>query len=173
MLARWRETKRRRDVAVALFASVMDAARDPVLYVSHGASDTTDGRFEMLCAHLTILTTRLRRLPEDGEEMARAVNEAFVIAMDDTMRQVGIGDLSVPRKVKKTAAALYDRHRDYAGALAADPATALDAWRGALVAVKGQNGLTSIDPDGLAGHLARYADRLAAVSDTDLASGRI
>jgi hypothetical protein len=61
---------------------------------------------------------------------------------------VGIGDLSVPRRVKKAAGALYDRHAVYAPALAAEGEAAEPAWRAAFEMLRTQSGLeqVSIDP---------------------------
>lgn len=148
MLARWREKRRLRDEAKGLYLEALEASRDPAFYTEHGVADTVDGRFEMLCLHVILLTHQLQQR-EGGEALARAVNEAFVEAMDDTLREVGIGDLSVPRRVKKAAGALYDRHAVYAPALAAEGEAAEVAWRAAFEGLRGQAGLEGVHVGGM------------------------
>jgi cytochrome b pre-mRNA-processing protein 3 len=147
MLARWRERRQLKETAHTHFLEALEASRDPHLYAACGVADTVDGRFEMLCLHVILRTHALQRRA-GGADLARAVNEAFVTAMDDMMREVGIGDLSVPRRVKKAAGALYDRHAVYAPALAAEGEAAEPAWRAAFEMLRTQSGLeqVSIDP---------------------------
>jgi cytochrome b pre-mRNA-processing protein 3 len=153
MLARWREKRRLKELGERLYLQALEASRDPVLYETHGVADTVDGRFEMLCLHAIILAHQVGQ-GEGGEDAARALNEAFVVAMDDTLREVGIGDLSVPRRVKKAAGALYDRHAIYAHALAAPAEGAEAAWIVAFQSLATQSGLTGIVPASLGRHVA-------------------
>ena len=97
----------------------MTAAREPVFYAAWGVPDTVQGRFEMIALHLVLV---LRRLAAEGERASawrRALTEAFVVDLDDGMREMTFGDLAVPREVKRAAAALFDRHRAYLAALGA------------------------------------------------------
>lgn len=167
--------RKRQDLArraEALHAAVVDRARAPHLYVDGRVPDTVDGRFEMVVLHLVLAGERLKRIGAEGEALSRALNEAFVVAMDDTMRAIGVGDLSVPGKVKKAAAALYDRHTVYAPLVASRAAP--DAWQSAFTTT-----LAAADPTRAAdlAHLAAHAvterDRLAAQPDTDLLAGRL
>lgn len=93
----------------ALYDSIVAAARQARLYADWGVPDTPAGRIEMVAVHTAIVTHALIALGAAGEERARALNERFVTDMDDNMREIGVGDLTVPRKVKKAAAAVYDR----------------------------------------------------------------
>src|SRR5690606_13946368 len=96
-----------------LYGAVVAQARLPVHFTLHGACDTPEGRYEMIVLHLALLSDRLVGLGSAGRSLAQRVNEAFVTDMDDAMREMGVGDLSVPRKVKKAAAGLYDRFEAY------------------------------------------------------------
>ena len=102
--------------ATELYGSIVTQARLPVFYRELGVPDTTSGRYEMLVLHISCVLNALRLSQDPGGRMARALIEAFVADMDDTMRELGIGDMSVPKKVKKTAAGLRERTIAYRGA---------------------------------------------------------
>ncbi|MGL4398183.1 MAG: ubiquinol-cytochrome C chaperone family protein, partial [Hyphomicrobium sp.] len=87
--------------------------------------DTPEGRFEILVLALFLFLERLKVTRPDGSALARDVIEAFVIDMDDCMREMGVGDLTVPKKVKRAAAAFYERSGAYRDALASADAGAL------------------------------------------------
>ena len=76
-----------------------------------------DGRLEMIILHVALVLDRLAAEGEAGHELARALNEAYVADVDDALRQIGIGDMGVPRRVKQAAAALYERQLAYRKAI--------------------------------------------------------
>jgi cytochrome b pre-mRNA-processing protein 3 len=96
------------------------AARTPSYYLDFGVPDTPEGRFEMIALHLFLRIERAKGVSPNGEDLARAAIEAFVTDMDDCMREMGVGDLTVPKKVKRAAAAFYARAKDYRQALRSD-----------------------------------------------------
>jgi cytochrome b pre-mRNA-processing protein 3 len=100
-------------------------ARNPASYRDLGVPDTPEARLEMLLLYLAPVLLRLRLEGAVTERLARALIKAFVSDMDARLREMGIGDLSVPRHVKKAVAALYDRIRDYRRALAGGARPAL------------------------------------------------
>lgn len=108
MLTWWRGRSKTGRTATNLYGSIVAAARREPFYVAYGVSDTPDGRFALLVAHMFLVMERLRGEDVDGQELSRALVETFVTDMDDSMREMGVGDLSVPKKVKKAAGALYD-----------------------------------------------------------------
>ncbi|MEO1794192.1 MAG: ubiquinol-cytochrome C chaperone family protein [Pseudomonadota bacterium] len=99
--------------ATELYGSVVAQARAPEFYRDLMVPDTKEGRFEMIVLHLSLLIDRIRSEAGSADPFAKALTSVFVTDMDDNMREIGIGDLSVPRKVKKTAGALYDRTLQY------------------------------------------------------------
>jgi cytochrome b pre-mRNA-processing protein 3 len=117
-MASWR-TGRRRDrlAASKLYGAIVSAAREPAHYQAMGAPDTIEGRFGVLVLHVAAVIDRLARLGIEGERLAQHVTEAFVTDIDDNLREIGVGDLSVPRKVRKAAAALLERGQAYRQAL--------------------------------------------------------
>lgn len=74
----------------------------------------------MIVLHVFLLADRLNRTSAEGARLALYVSEAFVGDMDDSMREMGVGDLTVPKKVKKAAAGLMERATAYRAALGGD-----------------------------------------------------
>jgi len=137
-------------------------------YADLGVPDTPVGRFEMVALHLFLALEGLRKAGAP-EALSRMLVEAFVIDMDDSLRELGTGDLSVPKKVKRAAAAFYERNMAYRGALDAADA---DLLAGALTEY-----VYAGAPVVEAGELARYVRRAgAALARADaadvLAAGR-
>jgi cytochrome b pre-mRNA-processing protein 3 len=108
--------RRRSDGRVeALYGQAVAAARAPVFYERYGVADTVEGRLELLMLHVGLLSLRLSA--EDADpDLGRALTEHFFTDMDRSMREMGIGDLSVPKKIKKVAAAFFGRLQAYAEA---------------------------------------------------------
>lgn len=111
--------------AKELYGAVVAMARHPQFYRDYGIPDTLNGRYEMIVLTLFQLLERLRVEGADAEELSRLTLEAFFTDMDDSMREIGVGDLSVSKKVKKAAAGFYERARAYRAALDQDDSAAL------------------------------------------------
>ena len=130
----------------------------------------------MLALHVALVMRRLGRISPGGTELSRALAETFITDMDDNMREIGIGDLAVPKKIKRAAAALYDRHRDYGAAMAAG---ADETGLSMVVATAFAGGSSTVDaaPGLDKGALAHYMQRLdgalAVTSDTDCLAGKL
>lgn len=112
----WPQSARRK--AVDLYGMVVTAARQPAFYGPGRVPDTPEGRFELIALHLFLLAERLTDTKPEGEELTRHLIEAFVTDMDDCMREMGVGDLTVPKRVKRAAAVFYERSGAYRDALA-------------------------------------------------------
>lgn len=104
-----------------LYGRVVAAARNPWFYGDERVADTPEGRFELIAMHLFLAAERVKTLPPDGEATAQQMIEAFVTDMDDCMREMGVGDLTVPKRVKRAAATFYERAGAYRAGLAATP----------------------------------------------------
>ncbi len=134
-----------------LYTAAVAAARAPYLYAKLGVPDTLDGRFDLVGLFVFTLIDRLRLAPEPGPALAQAVFDAMFSDMDVTLREMGVGDLSVGKKVKAMWEAFNGRVRAYAAAVAAgdglslELAIARNVWRGAD------------PPEGAAAALARMA----------------
>ena len=116
-----------------LYGAVVAQARRPLFYGAFGVADTMEGRYELLALHLVLLIERLGQPDVASDRLGRQTLEVFVTDMDDSMREMGVGDASVPRKVKKAAGGVYERAGLYRAALAAPADTALEAMLSAHV----------------------------------------
>ena len=149
-----------RRTAAELYGRLVAHSRAPAIYADLNVPDTPEGRFEVLMLHVVLM---LRRLSRDGavaEPLSRAVSEAFVTDMDDCLREMGVGDLTVAKKVKLAAAALYDRSRDYGAALASNDADGLA--RLLRRHVWAESGTPDAGVDTAARRLAAYAAKIEA-----------
>jgi cytochrome b pre-mRNA-processing protein 3 len=91
-----------------------------------GAPDTPEGRFELYTLHVALLVRRLSGEDPEIAETRQGVFDAFVRNLDDGLREMGVGDLSVGKKMRKLGAAVYGRLRSYSAALTgAHPAAEL------------------------------------------------
>lgn len=132
----WRRSRHER-VGFLLYGAAVAAARQPYFYTVLGVPDTLDGRFDLLSLFAFLLIERLRPEPEPGPALAQAVFDAMFGDMDVNLREMGVGDLSIGKKVKAMWNAFHGRAIAYAAALASGDAAALEAaiarnvWRGA------------------------------------------
>lgn len=106
-----RGARRRRAAVESVYAALLAEARDPCLYREGAVPDTFDGRFEMMIWHLAPITLRLR----DGGAAARAFSQDlfdhFLKDMDRSMREAGVGDIAVPKRLKKMVRVWFGRVR--------------------------------------------------------------
>jgi cytochrome b pre-mRNA-processing protein 3 len=154
----------------ALYGAAVAAARQPMFFDALGVPDTLDGRFDLVSLHAGLLVCRLSRDPDPrGRALAQAVFDAMFADMDINLREMGVGDLSVGKRVKRMWEAFHGRAQAYDSALRAADMPALEAalarnvWRGA-------------PPAGAAARLAAAvaaADAaLAAIPFAELLAGR-
>jgi cytochrome b pre-mRNA-processing protein 3 len=101
--------RRDRDTARPLYEAVVRMAREPAWYCEGGVPDTIDGRFDMLSTVLALVLIRLDAAGEAARGRAVLVTEAFVDDMDGTLRELGIGDVVVGKRVGKMMGALGGR----------------------------------------------------------------
>ena len=95
------------------FARVVAQARQPVFFTGFGVPDTLDGRFELLCLHAFLYLHRLKRERPQSEALAQAFFDRMCADLDRSLREIGVGDLSVGRHVKRMAQGFYGRVRAY------------------------------------------------------------
>ena len=93
-------------------------ARDPAFYAQASAPDTVEGRFELYMMHVILLAMRLRGQGAQAAETSQVMFDAFLRGLDDAMREMGVGDLSVGKKMRKLGEAFYGRAKAYAAAVA-------------------------------------------------------
>jgi cytochrome b pre-mRNA-processing protein 3 len=160
-----------RQVARSLYGSSVTAARARVFYAQWGVPDTLQGRFEMIVLHVALVLRRLGAEGGTGQRLGVALTEAFVVDLDDGMRELTFGDLAVPREIKRAAAALFDRHQAYLAALAAQSDMSLADVLEAQLAYIVPGG--RLDGPKLSDYVKRCADALDAQPAAEILAGRI
>jgi cytochrome b pre-mRNA-processing protein 3 len=121
MTARWFRKDQTQSQAETLFEALNEAARAPALYAAAGAPDTIEGRFEVLALHVFLAMRRLKRDAPASDRLSGALQEVFFRRLDDALREIGIGDLSIGRKIRGLAEAFYGRAIAYDKALNEGP----------------------------------------------------
>lgn len=87
-----------------LYGAIVARARLPVFYQAFGVPDTLEGRFVVLSLHLFAVLHRLKDSGPQAAATAQALADHFTADMETVLRELGIGDLSIPKKVRKLTA---------------------------------------------------------------------
>jgi len=138
----------------AIYGMIVAQAREPIFYRDLGVPDTVNGRFDLLLLHLWLLLRRLRTV-QGATELSQALFDRFCEDMDDNLREMGIGDQVVPKRMRAFGEAFYGRAQAYD--------QAVDSGGEALAAAICKNVLNGTGMD--------HARRLAAyarATETDL-----
>lgn len=161
--SRWRFGRNRQHIDHAM-AMIINQARQPVLYTSGQVADTVPGRLESILLHLCLYVHALRGQDVARRFIAELYRRMFRDHLDPAMRELAIGDLSVPKQMRKIAEGIHGRGIAYAEALS-------QGDNGALLVVLARN-FNLDSPEWLAGYVRSQARHLAAVAPQDLMSGQ-
>jgi cytochrome b pre-mRNA-processing protein 3 len=104
------------DPSEALYAAIVAAARQEKFYAVWGVPDSMDGRFDMQVLHMYLVLERLGESGVEAEALRQTLTDRFFAAMDAALREVGVGDLAVGKKVRKMAEAFFGRIKAYSAA---------------------------------------------------------
>src|SRR5262245_39508148 len=137
----------------AVYGAIVAAARHPLLYAEWGVPDTLDGRYDMIVLHAVLVLDRLSDEGEAARNFAQGLTDEVFADMDRSLREMGVGDLSVGKKVRRMAEVFYGRARVYTGALRAEN-------EGELAEALYRNVFAGAGEKGGSGLLAAYALRL-------------
>lgn len=151
----------------SLYGVIVAQARMPDFYEEFGVADSVEGRFELIVLHLAVVTRRLARESE-GAALASALVDRFGRDMDDNLREMGVGDLTVPKKMKRMFEALYGRTRIYQSALDETGSDGLEAALRRNV-FGGHAGAVAA----LAVYVRRAARELDAAAGGQISAGRL
>lgn len=113
----FRQKRNNRAIVERQYAVLTSAARTPAFYLDMNAPDTVMGRFEMLTIMLILYFRRTARSKRSGQEIAQNIIDAFFEDVDHSIRELGVGDPGVPKRMKKLAGMYYGRLESYAAAL--------------------------------------------------------
>ena len=142
----------------ALYAAAVGQSRRTELYDELRVPDTVEGRFEAYTLHVVLLLDRLKGEGPQAAETAQSLFDTYVKALDDALREMGVGDLSVGKKMRKLGEAFFGRVKSYHTAFAALPEA------GALRELLARTVYAGVDAppvEALAGYVTALRDHLA------------
>ncbi len=149
----------------AIYGMIVAQAREPAFYAGMNVPDTVDGRFDTVLLHLWMVLRHLRK-GENGDSLSQELFDRFCEDMDANLREMGVGDLTVPKRMQAFGEAFYGRTAAYDLALA--------GGEGDLAQAIDRNVLNGKHPES-ARSLARYVmtavDALASTDAAALAGG--
>jgi cytochrome b pre-mRNA-processing protein 3 len=165
-----RERNPNRAVTESLYASIVAAARQPLFYSDWNVPDTPLGRFEMVSLHMFLFQHRLHEETGAAREIAQILIDDFFQDVDHSLRELGIGDLGIPKRMKKLAKMYYGRTAAYADALDRGD-------REALTAALARNICPEVvswpESARLADYVVEATERLAAQEVEEILAGRL
>jgi cytochrome b pre-mRNA-processing protein 3 len=157
-----------RRAAERLHASASAQARSPELYLRLGAPDTVEGRFELLTLHVILLIERLKGAPGGAAAVRQTLFDVYVSHLDGALREMGVGDLAVGKRMRQLGEAFYGRASAFDQAFQSLPDTGpLEALlERTLFADRSAN-----SPDAMADYVQRCRAALAEGDTAALVAG--
>lgn len=106
--------------AVAIYRVIASQARNGFFYTDLGVPDTVEGRYEMLTAHMYPVLRHLKNHDGASRDFAQTLFDVFFKNMDDSLRELGVGDMSIGRKIRAMAESFYGRVGAYEKGIESD-----------------------------------------------------
>ncbi len=170
LFERWGRRQDRRAAAHRIYRALVDQARAPAFYARLGVPDAFPGRFDMIALHAFLV---MRRLKDEGEEAAavsQALFDVMFADMDQGLREMGVGDLSVPKKIRRLVEGFYGRVAAYEAGLGGEAGVLESALRRNLY---GAGRPSEAQVRAMADYVRRCDRTLAAVPVPDVIAGRL
>ncbi len=158
------------NAARGVYAGLLERTRQPAFYAVRGVPDTFDGRFDLLLFHLFLVIRRMKEEGAEGAAFGQAVFDAAFADMDQTLREMGIGDMGVPKHMRRMMKAFNGRMQAYDESFD-DAAGFKAALRRNLFGAAPQTPLESVEV--MAKYARSCAAALAGISLTDIAENRM
>ena len=153
------------------YRQIVVQARQPAFYAGLGVPDTVSGRFDMIVLHAFLLFERLRRPErEAAADFAQEVFDEMFLDMDHNLREMGVSDVAVGKRVRRMSEVFYGRVAAYRAALdAGDDAALEDAFRRNIFAGKAPEGA----PRALCLYVMEALELLRGIPEARLCRGEI
>lgn len=158
------------EAAHLVYVAAVTQARQPAFYAVLGVPDTLEGRFEVVAAHVHLVLRRLGTADEAGQALGQRVFDVMFADMDQSLRELGVGDLSVAKRVKYLAQSFYGRAAAYDEGYVRGDEVLREALERNLYAGE------SVDSGALgamAGYLREAEARLSRQDAADISAGRL
>lgn len=149
----------------AIYGMIVAQAREPSFYARFDVRDTVNGRLDMLILHLWLVLRRLQPV-DGGNGLSQALFDHFCADMDDNLREMGVGDLTVPKRMQAFGEAFYGRSAAYDLAFAAGDEDLAQALSKNVF-----NGEAMANARILAAYVREASERLAAADDAAIRKG--
>ena len=156
--------------AQTLYGEIVAQTRRSAFFLDCGLPDTVDGRFDLLVLHVFLVMHRLKRDPADTAELSQALFDVLFADMDESLRELGVGDMGVGRRIKAMAEGFYGRTLAYERALEEGEEALEHCVRRNLLAGAEAN---PAQVRALAGYIQREVAALAEQDLAGLANGRV
>lgn len=156
------------DAVYGVYNAIVAQSRQPVFYAEWGVPDTVTGRFDMISLHMALVFRRMRG-GEQTRNFSQAVFDLFFKDMDRSLREMGVGDLGVPKRIQKMGNLFF-------GLLAAINEAMDRGDREALALVLSRNLFDGAELDHartLADYMIEQDKTLAAQQTADISAGKI
>jgi cytochrome b pre-mRNA-processing protein 3 len=171
IFAQWRSRRASKAVIEQIRGEIVAAARRPELYEALGAPDRIDGRFELLTLHAGLVLRRLAALSGVADAIAQDLVDSLFSHFDDTLREMGLSDIGVAKRLKAMGSAFYGRNAAYAAAL--DDASPVDLATALARNVYGATGREAgLEAEALARYVTSLDAALAAIPIEAFTAGR-
>ena len=115
ILKRFRLNPRNRKID-DLYGAIVAQSRHAAFYVGYGIPDTVDGRFDLIVLHMVLRLARLDREGSSARDSGQNLFDHFCRDLDANLREMGVGDLAVPKRMRQFAEAFYGRQTAYLAA---------------------------------------------------------
>lgn len=162
--------RRNLDAETGVYRQIVAQARQPAFYTKYAVPDTVDGRFDMVLIHAILYFRRLRGEGKKISEFSQTVFDVFAQDMDASLREMGVSDTRVPKKVRKMGEAFYGRAEVYSTALDEQDLEELAAAIGRNVFPESDE---PVAQNALAAYMFKAADLLGNQDTETLTGGEI
>ncbi len=152
---------------MALYRAIVEQSRDPAFFTVFKAPDTVEGRFEVLTLHMYAVLRRLKGQGASSDDFAQTLFDVFFKNMDDSLRELGVGDMSIGRKIRTMAESFYGRVGAYEKSVDAED---WDSLRDALARNVYEDPEAAEAP-ALADYLRKTIDHIGGIPLDDLQKG--
>jgi cytochrome b pre-mRNA-processing protein 3 len=161
ILKRFRLNPRNRKID-DFYGAIVAQSRRAAFYISYGVPDTMEGRFDLIVLHIVFLLARLDRAGPSARDVGQNLFDLFCRDLDANLREMGVGDLAVPKRMRQFGEAFYGRQAAYLAAFDAPDGRELEKALARNI-FQGSNGA---GPRRLA-HYARVLARQFEVHDQE------
>ncbi|MEM0898387.1 MAG: ubiquinol-cytochrome C chaperone family protein [Pseudomonadota bacterium] len=153
-----------------VYQAIIETARKPVLFANYGVPDTPLGRYESLSAHMIAFLHRTRSSGENLEALAQDIVDEFFTDVDHSIRELGIGDTGVPKRMKKLGKMFYGRMGPYWTAF---DGGSIEEFEAALRRNIRPDDSENLRAEDLAAHMMQVRSIMGDYDNDDYLNGRV